>query len=148
MSTESEFTQFLHREIPITAAQGIEVVRFTPDQLELTAPLASNINDKGTAFAGSQYSLAVLAAWSLLTLRLEAEGRRGQIAVYESQMDYGQPVRGDYRASARLLAAELEEYEAQLEQRGRARIGVEVEVSDTAGVAARFAGRYAVKLVD
>lgn len=50
---------------------GIRIDQYDGNTITLSAPLSSNSNDKGTAFAGSIYSTLVLSGWSLITLSLQ-----------------------------------------------------------------------------
>ena len=54
-----------YRAMPPVAAMGIESAGWDGQRLRLRAPLAANINDKGTVFGGSMASIATLAAWGL-----------------------------------------------------------------------------------
>ena len=54
---------FVLENIPLTRAMALSVHCRGPDRLQLKAPLAANVNDKGTGFGGSQVALATLAAW-------------------------------------------------------------------------------------
>ena len=42
-----DFLQWLHREIPLTAAMQIDAVEFDGKRLALRAPLAPNLNERG-----------------------------------------------------------------------------------------------------
>lgn len=44
----AEWQSYLHREIPITAAMGLQVTRLDAQSIELRAPLSLNHNDKNT----------------------------------------------------------------------------------------------------
>ena len=145
----NEFEAFIHREIPITAQQGIRLVQWDESGLQLAAPLGVNANDKGSAFAGSQYSIAVLAGWGLLMLHLDQSERRGEVAIFKSEMEFSRPIRSDYRALALRPGVELlSEYEAALARRGRGRLELVCELHDSDGVASRMLGQYATKLVE
>ena len=52
----------------------VTVVEASLHQVVLSAPLAPNINHRETVFGGSASAVAILAAWSMLHLRLSAEG--------------------------------------------------------------------------
>ena len=57
-------------EIPLTQAMQLEVSAWDGKTLVLSVPLAANINDKGTAFAGSITALGSITGWAALTLSL------------------------------------------------------------------------------
>ena len=70
--------------MPPVAAIGIDVVGYDGERLRMRAPLAINVNDKGTAFGGSMTSLMTLAGWGLVTLRLQQAGRVADVFVADS----------------------------------------------------------------
>src|SRR3989344_2448014 len=59
----------------------VTVVEASPHQVVLSAPLAPNINHRETVFGGSASAVAILAAWSMLHLRLSAEGLGSRLVV-------------------------------------------------------------------
>lgn len=134
-----------HNEIPITRAMGIRVLRYDGTSLALGAPLEANVNDKGTAFGGSLYSLLVLAGWGLVHLRLKEEGISGDIMIHECTVNYSKPITDDWEATCRLPeAAEYAHFLERLREKGRARLTLEPQIATAAGVAVSFRGSYAV----
>jgi len=141
---ESELEAFLHEHIPLTRAMAVQVVSIAHDQLILGAPLAPNINHHGTAFGGSGATLATLAAWALLHVRLLAAGLPSDEVIQSSTMDYLAPIEGDFTAQARFDdSAEWDGFIAMLTRKGRARIGMTAELMAGERIAARFHGRFA-----
>ena len=61
---------YLRARIPLTASLGVRVAEANLDCVQLSAPLAANINHSGTVFGGSAAAVATLAAWSLLICAL------------------------------------------------------------------------------
>ena len=59
--------------MPPVKAMGIELRGFSGDRLQLSAPLAANVNDKGNAFGGSLASAMTLAGWALGDEKFTAE---------------------------------------------------------------------------
>jgi thioesterase domain-containing protein len=55
--------------MPPVQALGLRVGHYDGIALQLQAPLAANINDKGSAFGGSLASLMTLAAWTRRSIR-------------------------------------------------------------------------------
>lgn len=133
-----------HDLIPITREMGIRVLRYDGSTLVLTAPLAPNVNDKGTAFGGSLYSLLVLAGWGLVHLRLKEEGITGDAMIHESSATYSLPVTDDWQVSCSLPeAAEYQRFIDRLRTRGRARLALESRIMAGDRVAVSFRGNYA-----
>ena len=87
--------------IPLADAIDLKVRRYTGDLLEMTAPLAPNVNDKGCAFGGSMASLLTLAGWGLVELGLRAQALACDIYVGNSELRYQEPVWSELRGLAR-----------------------------------------------
>ncbi len=136
--------QLLHRDIPITRAMGIRVATYDGALLCLTAPLTANINDKGTAFGGSLYSLAVLCGWSLLHLKLNEAGRPHNIVIQEATTRYVLPVDRDFAAECRISEESVAQLFASLNKNGRARVPLEILIKQDERHAVEFSGRYVV----
>ena len=90
----------LHERIPQSRALGVIVLEADPGQVVLRAPLAPNVNHSGTVFGGSAAAVAVLAAWSLVEVRLQAVAQPGRIVIRRSTMDFEQPIVADFTAIA------------------------------------------------
>lgn len=106
--TAAQLQQMLHREIPLTRAMDLSVVAYDGETLRLAAPLAPNVNDKGTAFGGSLYNVAVLCGWSLLRLKLDEAGlNQKNIVIHEANTRYLTPVTGELRAACTLTSDAL-----------------------------------------
>jgi len=96
-----EFLQsYLHERIPLSRAMAIEVRTATPQAVTLYAPLAPNINHRDTVFGGSASAVAILAAWSVLYVRMQAEGLTGRIVIRRNTMSYERPIAAGFTASA------------------------------------------------
>lgn len=110
--------------MPPVATMRLRVAGWDGERLTLAAPLAAHVNDKGCAFGGSLVSLMTLAAWGLVTLRVEAAGLDADVFVADSQVRYRAPLFDDLEATARLDAdggVAWEGFLAMLRERGRAR---------------------------
>ena len=143
-SLRASLEKTFHDLIPITREMGIRVLRYDGSTLVLTAPLAPNVNDKGTAFGGSLYSLLVLAGWGLIHLRLRQEGIAGDAMIHESSVTYSLPVTDDWQVSCSLPeAAEYQRFIDRLRSRGRARLALASRIMDGDRVAVSFRGNYA-----
>jgi len=132
-------------EIPITREMGIRVLRYDGNTLVLGAPLDPNVNDKGTAFGGSLYSLLVLAGWGLIHLKLKEEGIPGDIMIHESTVNFSQPITDDWQAHCRLPEeGDYTRFIEHLRSKGRARLPLEAQIMAGSQVAVSFRGSYAV----
>ena len=144
-----QLTQYLHAQIPLSAAMQVEVRSTMPDAVVLAAPLAPNINHKSTVFGGSASAVAILAAWSILHVRLRAEGLACEVVIQSNRMDYESPIRGDFTASAALIDPSVWPlFVKTLTRRGRARIEVESILSCQGERVGRLEGRFVAFLRD
>jgi thioesterase domain-containing protein len=136
---------YLMAHIAPAHALGLTIVEVEP--LTIAAPLAANLNDKGTAFAGSLYSAAALAGWALLTRWCSAESIDAEVALHESSARFLAPARAPFRATARTPGpADLGKLKRMLARAGRGRIELCVEVSCEALLVMTLSGAYAVRL--
>ncbi len=142
MQQPDQLTRFLHQHIPLSAMMQLRAVAWDGECLRLSAPLAPNVNDKGTAFGGSLYTLAVLCGWSLLHLKLEAAGIKKNLVIHEAATRYLLPVTGELHAECRVTAQDSQTFLDTLQQRGRARITLSVAILQQGQTAMEFTGRY------
>ena len=127
---------------PVQALQ-VRITGCEGGRLRLQAPLAANVNDKGTAFGGSLVSLMTLAGWALATRRLGEAGFKADVYVADSQVRYLAPLLSGLEAEAWLEEGDWEAFVATYRQRGRARcrIAARVRLPD-GGDATVFSGRF------
>ena len=135
----AEFALAKHLGIVVDAADDSTVV--------LRAPLALNANDKGTAFGGSLYSVAVLAGWAWTTRYLAARGLDAEVVIQESNVRFLTPCKGELRArAAAASAAQIDKLFRMLKRAGRGRIALRVEVGHGSRVFASFDGVFAAAI--
>ena len=136
----------LFATMPPVVAMQIRASHFDGERLQLEAPLAANLNDKGCAFGGSLVSVMTLAGWGRVVLGLEAVGIKAEVYVADSQVRYLAPLFEDLRASASL--APEEDWGVVLNrfrERGRSRVMVDVAMADASGrIVATMSARYAI----
>ena len=121
----------------------------TPESVTLSAPLEPNINHKSTVFGGSASALAILAAWSVLHLRLLDEGHDCEIVIQSSQMDYDRPITGTFTATSSLTdPSAWPTFLNMLTRKRRARIEVQSVLTFEAATAGRLKGRFVAFLRD
>ena len=133
----------LRTELPVTLHLGIQVVSLDPEHVTLAAPLAANHNHAGSAFAGSLNAIATLAGWSWMWALLRAHDVLARVVIQDSSITYERPVTSDFQATCRSPdAGSVSRLLAALQRRGRGRLTLHVQVSDQAGPAVNFRGRY------
>jgi thioesterase domain-containing protein len=135
-----------HDEIPISATMGIRVHRFDDAVLETVALLQPNVNVHGTAFAGSQFSVAALCGWGQVHLQLSRAALTGSIVFVEGNIRCLAPVRADMLARC-AWTPEADAALVTLRQTGRARIYLDVQVECDGRLAADFRGEYGIRVV-
>ncbi len=134
----------LASEFPLARHIGIVVHSADDTGMELRAPLAPNFNDKGTAFGGSLYSLAVLTGWAWVARYLSVHELDADAVIQESTIRYLLPVAGEFRASLSAPShAQIEKFRKMLQRAGRGRICLRVDVHCGHALAARFEGVFA-----
>lgn len=143
-----DLLSYLHAHIPLSAAMQVAVVSATPEAITLSAPLAPNINHRSTAFGGSVSTLAILSAWSLVNLRLKAEGLHTRLVIQSNRMEYDAPIESDFTATATLAdTAAWPLFVKMLRRKGRARIVVKSVVRCGEAVGGRFEGEFVAFLI-
>ena len=142
--------QYLHAHIPLSRHLGTRVLEAGPGTIRLAAPLAPNLNHRGTAFGGSISALAILSGWTLLYLRLEETGFTGRIVIQSNTVEYVAPAEGELIATCRAPSAERwSHFMEMLTDRGKARVDLEADVTVAGRLVAEFRGRYvAVKAAE
>jgi len=142
MSPE-QYTEYLHRSIPLTAALAARVQVLEPDRVVVFAPLSANANHHGTAFGGSLATLAILSGWVLVQRALDGACVDARLMVQRSECDYLEPGDADLLAESRLPEDEWPRFLQMLQRRGRARITVDTQIRIGAREVVRARGTYA-----
>lgn len=141
-----ELTQKLqstwHSTIPLSKAMNIEIASFDEAQLTTSADLLFNKNLHNTMFAGSIYTLATLTGWGWVHLVLARKKLVGDIVLADGHIRYHKPVEG--AGTAMVLAENVEENLAALDEGKKPRFNIEVSVLNGEEVAATFTGLYVV----
>ncbi len=126
---KEQLQTYLHAHIPIINAMEVEAVEVRADAVTLGAPLAPNTNHRNTAFGGSVSTLATLAAWSFLRIKLGAGATGVHLVIQRNSLEYLKPIDGYFTATAHLTeGADWGKFEQMLSVRGRGRISIEASV--------------------
>jgi thioesterase domain-containing protein len=135
----------LHSMPPVRAL-GLRIGGYDGQTLQLAAPLALNVNDKGSAFGGSLASLMTLACWGLSTLKLNEAGFDADVYVQDSQQTYLKPLYDELCVTAMLApepAQTWQAFVATFVARGKARATLVAEARDARGnVTTTMEGRF------
>lgn len=138
-----DLQQYIHRQIPITAAMGVSVDHADPTKVQLSAPLAANINHRETVFGGSAAAVATLAAWTLVLVRMRDANVQGRLVIAANQMTYDRPITGDFQALA--LAKDLQHWDrflAGFQRKGKGRVQVSSRLLLDNETVGRFEGTF------
>jgi len=141
---ENQLTLWLHGELPLTKAMGVEVAAWDGKKITVVAPLGPNLNHTETAFGGSISSLGILAGWALLSLMLKERGVSCRVLIQKSSTDFLRPIDTEITATACLPEKEGEELVESVKKHRRGRLTVESEVLSRKTVAAKHVGVYVV----
>ncbi len=130
-------------QIPLSKAMQLSIASLEWERIHLKAPLAPNVNDKGTAFGGSLSAALTLAGWGLLYGRLAHEDIDANLVIHRSEIIYERPVCDDFNIYCDGLANDdWAQFTRQLDRRGRARVVLKSWVSGTAHAAAVMTGTF------
>lgn len=136
-----------HSQIPISAHMGIRVTSWANDSLLLRAPLANNINHQQSAFGGSLFSIAALAGWGLLQLKLNSVNIKTNTVIADGDVSYRRPVFTDFECRC-TLPASYAAFEATLRQKGKSALILTPQILVEGEVAMNFSGRYVVSVTE
>lgn len=141
--TPDDLQRYLHEHIPISSAMGVTVREAGTDRVILEAPLTPNINHRETVFGGSASAVAILAAWSILHLRLRAAGTAPRLVIRRSEMSWDAPIAGPFTASADAPEdAAWDRFLRGLARRSMARITVRATLAFEGTIAGRLNGEF------
>ena len=123
-SQSRETERYLHDQIPLSKSMQVSVVSVDETGVLLAAPLAPNVNHRGTVFGGSASALAMIACWTLIHLRLRRLPYETSLVIRRNSVEYFAPLPTDFEAFAqapekdsrdRFLAALAEEGKGRLD---------------------------------
>lgn len=134
---------YLWEHIPLSEAMGTRVVEAGEKGVLLEAPLEPNLNHRGTGFGGSVATLAILAGWTLVHLRLRADGVEARTVIQQSDVTFLLPVDDAFQARAVAPeAAAWRKFRRSLHRFGRGRVALRVEILCGDRVVARMDADY------
>ena len=141
--------QYLREKVPMACNFDIRAGSVDDSGLVLEAPLASNFNDKQTAFAGTLASLCTLSGWAMTSLVCEAAGYRTDIAVVRSDLRYTRPCSEQMiRAHCYWPAPEdAAQFTGTLGERGRAELCLTARIDSQSEIAVVYSGDYSAKIL-
>ncbi|MDF2577307.1 MAG: hypothetical protein K0S74_791 [Chlamydiales bacterium] len=138
-----ELELYLHKNIPLSTALGVEVSHISMEKLILRAPIGPNLNHKKTAFGGSLHAVTTLACWSLLYYWLYLEKLSCEIVISHSEIDYLQPIKEDFCAECHApKSADWAKFVHCLNRKGKARIQLAATIQQQEKLAVDYIGSF------
>ncbi|MCZ6502831.1 MAG: YiiD C-terminal domain-containing protein [Gammaproteobacteria bacterium] len=136
-----------HELIPISRHMGIKVCNYTGSELTLVAPLANNINHQLSAFGGSLFSIAALAGWGMMQLKLCEENLDANTVVASGDVSFSLPVSEELYCICS-LPDDWQFFLQKLHDRGKGSVGMISTITASEKTAMQFKGRYVVSLLN
>lgn len=118
----SSVQNYLNENIPITQELGVTVQSFNGYSITIKAPLVPNINHRETVFGGSLVSVAILAGWTILHLKMQKNDIKARLVIQHSTMSFLEPVDDDFIAECSLDLDMWEKFKNMLSKKGKSRI--------------------------
>jgi thioesterase domain-containing protein len=128
----------------ILPAKAMRIGRESDKPGNLRLPLAPSINDKGTAFAGSIFSLAVLSGYEIAMERLGQLDLSGNLFLLSLHITYHQTGLSDLIAESRII----DNLKPTKKANWKMRIEVEVADAQSQSLCATFEGLYVLQVED
>ena len=145
----SMLEEYLHEHIPLSKAIDVKVVKADSHGVTLSAPLAPNINHRETVFGGSASAVAILAAWTLLHVRLKQEGISRRVVIQRNTMNYERPIVDTFMATSSLHdPMRWEKFIRTLKRKNKARITVFVTLQCVGETVGKFEGDFVALSAD
>lgn len=144
MDSETDSAADLERRIrasiPLAEAMQFHIEALQARAIEVSAPLPPNVNIHGTGFAGSIYSVAVLAGWALCSHLLETAKIDADLVVASAEIRYRSPVTETLVCSAAADAGQHRAFIDGVRTAGKGVITLEIRVGNrhSATLSARY----------
>ena len=136
--------EVLTRRIPLGGAMQLSIARLDDEGIELHAPLAPNINDKGTGFGGALVAQMILAGWALPRLLLRRAGVPADLVIGRCEVRFLSPVTTEFSVRCAWPEPALRaKFVEQVRCRGRGKLELAPECMADDAVAATLSARYA-----
>jgi len=145
----NRFEAECRQDIPLLTAMHLSFVSFEDLALTMDAPLAPNINNKGTAFGGSIASICLFAGWAVATLAFKDNDiHNTEIVVFKTDVTFERPARGHLTAKAVINPGDFSLCLSRLKagDTGRIRLDIDIELFHDDERCATMRGIYVVWL--
>lgn len=140
-----QLESLVHQEIPITQALDIQITELTEHSIRVMAPFEANKNIHNTAFAGSIYTVATIAGWSLVTSLAMQHKLEGSVVLAKAHIQYKQPINGDIVAECQVdNPALVETFIRSFKRKNRARLELAINLVEDGGIKAVLHANFAL----
>ena len=124
-----EFEADCRADIPLLTAMQLSFIDYRNLTFRMEAPLAPNINNKGTAFGGSIASICLFGGWAVSTLAfIDNDIHNTEIVVFRNEMIFERPARGHLIIDAYIKPGDFEACLDRLKANNRKRIRMNIHV--------------------
>ncbi len=123
------FQQQLYRDIPLTRDMSMQIANFRANELIVHAPLANNINDKGSVFGGSSSALMIICAWSLIKLSCIEKSIDADIVIHKNETHWNKALYQDLIIVATFVESyNFDKIKEKINKGKHQRIGCEIKL--------------------
>lgn len=127
----SGLQDFLYENIPLTKAMALQPESITDSKITIKAPLANNINDKGSVFGGSSSALMIISAWSLIKILCDSHKIDADIVIHENICKWHKPLYDELTIEAELDDSyDFEQVRDKIENNRHFRINCDIKLLD------------------
>ncbi|TWT60274.1 YiiD C-terminal domain-containing protein [Rubinisphaera italica] len=138
-----QWTEYLHNNIPVCKAMGIEVLEATWEGARILLPLGENVNHRETAFGGSISTAGILACWLLINLRMRELQESPKIVVQTSETTFLTPIADAFEAECRTEDdAQWDRFLKIYQKKGRGRLQLTSTIFCGEKIAAQHSGSF------
>lgn len=140
-----QLENLVRKEIPITKALDIRIHDLTDSSIKVIAPFEANKNIHNTAFAGSIYTVATIAGWSLVNSIANTLGLKGSVVLAKADIQYKKPINGDIVAQCSIDdPASVDSFAQSFKRKNRARLNLSIEVVEDGVIKALLCANFAL----
>ncbi|GAA0209876.1 YiiD C-terminal domain-containing protein [Kangiella japonica] len=140
-----QLESLVHQEIPITRALDIRIDELNENSIRVMAPFEANKNIHNTAFAGSIYTVATIAGWSLVTSMAIHHQLEGSVVLAKANIQYKKPINGDIVAECQVDNNHLiDSFIASFQRKNRARIELDINLVEDGAIKATLHANFAL----
>ncbi len=143
MVSASDVEAYLHARIPLSRQMQVRVTVGDGAGVRIAAPLAPNVDHRGTVFGGSASAVAMLAGWAQVHARIAELPFETGLVIRRAGIEYDLPIDGDFEAWCPTPGvAEWTRFDTDLRRGGKGRVELGVELQRAGRTVASFQGVY------